>query len=276
MARYSLVAENDPTKALNWFKKAAANGDTSARMYCAAAYLFGYGAPKNPDMARKFYIDAARDGDPLAQFTLGNNFLESKALSSKKLGLIWLNKAVRKGHAQAENALGELLLEGKVLPQDTQQAHLLFEKAAQQGLASAMVHLGELAQSQHQDDLAKSWFSKAKLQETQDKQPHPQQLVINWLTDNKAHDFSQTPYRLSGILKTWLSPNAHKDHQYFSAPEKASIASAQLFKPNFHMIQPDQIPLSDYLDSITMRSASLSPTMQDYPQYPLPRCHCLL
>lgn len=46
MAHYYLIKENNPEKALHWFKKAAAGGDTQAQLYSAAAHLFGYGTKK--------------------------------------------------------------------------------------------------------------------------------------------------------------------------------------------------------------------------------------
>src|SRR3990167_10635342 len=54
LARYWLIAKNNPSEALTWFKKAAESGDNLATMYCAAAYLFGFGTTKNPDIARKY------------------------------------------------------------------------------------------------------------------------------------------------------------------------------------------------------------------------------
>lgn len=168
MARYMLIAKNDPAQALVWFKKAASQGDNSARMYCAAAYLFGFGVPKNPDMARHYYIDAARDGDALAQFTLGHYFLDSKDKNSKKLGLIWLSKSAEKGHPAAQNKLGEIQAAGQLLPQNLDEAKALFTQAAQKGFVQAMINLGQIAQSKGDYTLAQDWFMKAN------NHPNPQ------------------------------------------------------------------------------------------------------
>lgn len=60
MARYELIERNNPEQALYWFKKAAALEDKPALMYCAAAYYFGFGTGINRDIARKYYIEAAK------------------------------------------------------------------------------------------------------------------------------------------------------------------------------------------------------------------------
>ena len=46
-------------------------------MYCAAAYMFGLGTKKNPDTARRYFIDAAKNGNAIAQYTLALIFLKA-------------------------------------------------------------------------------------------------------------------------------------------------------------------------------------------------------
>ena len=82
LARYNLLIAKDPEKALYWCKKSASAGDIQAQMYCAAAYLFGVGTKKNDNTARRYYIDAAKNGNAIAQFTLGEHFLASRDQNS--------------------------------------------------------------------------------------------------------------------------------------------------------------------------------------------------
>lgn len=109
MARYALLIQKNPEEALFWFKKAADNQDILAMMYCAGAYLYGYGVGKNEDTARKYYIAAAKLGNPLAQTTLAEHFFDAKSGKNKDLALIWLNKAV------AQNDISALMLKAKIL-----------------------------------------------------------------------------------------------------------------------------------------------------------------
>ncbi|MBA2652571.1 MAG: sel1 repeat family protein [Tatlockia sp.] len=161
LGRYFLLEDKNPEQALYWFKKAADLGDTSAQMYCAAAYLFGVGVKKNEDTARRYYIDAAKSGNVIAQSTLGTYFLDSRDQNSKKLGVIWLGKAADQGDLTAQARLGELYLNGTYVTKDPQRGLELLTKAAAANSYIAMVALGELAIKQNQASTAIDWFTKA-------------------------------------------------------------------------------------------------------------------
>lgn len=161
MAKYTLLHDKDPQQAFAWFKKAADAGDVDAQMFTAAAYMYGVGVKKNTDAATRYYINAAKSGNSLAQFTLAKNFIDSRNSSNRKLGLIWLNKAVANGNLQAITRLGELYLEGQLVDKDEKKGEELLNQAAAQGFAPAMVALGELALEQNQKEQALQWFNKA-------------------------------------------------------------------------------------------------------------------
>lgn len=87
LGRYYLLEARNPEQALYWFKKASDANDVPAQMYCAAAYLFGLGVQKNSDTARRYFIEAAKNGNSIAQATLGNYFLDSRDQNSKNSAL---------------------------------------------------------------------------------------------------------------------------------------------------------------------------------------------
>jgi len=161
LARYYLLGVHDPAAAMTWFKKAAAANDTQAQMFCAAAYLFGYGVNKNSDTARHYYIDAAKSGNPIAQYSLGLQFLDSRDGRNKKLGLIWLSKAADKQNPKAQLKLGEMYATGTLVAKDPIKSHELMQSAAAQNYVPAMIALGEAAKTQGQFSDAKTWLSKA-------------------------------------------------------------------------------------------------------------------
>lgn len=161
LARYYLLGVNDPAAALTWFKKAAAANDLQAQMYCAAAYLFGFGTSKNSDTARHYYIDAAKNGNPIAQYALGMQFLDSRDARNKKLGLIWISKAADKQNPKAQLKLGEMYANGTLVAKDPAKSQELMQSAAAQNYAPAMLALGELAKQQKQFSDAKTWYTKA-------------------------------------------------------------------------------------------------------------------
>ena len=81
MGSYTLLQDKSPEQALAWFKKAAEANDIQAQMFCAAAYLYGVGVKKNSEIAKRYYIAAAKNGDSVAQYTLANDFIVSQKLS---------------------------------------------------------------------------------------------------------------------------------------------------------------------------------------------------
>ncbi len=161
LANYYLNRAQDPEQALVWFKKAADQDDTSAHMYVAAAYLFGFGTKPNDDAARRYYIEAAKNGNAIAQYTLAEHFLDSRQIQNKKMGLIWLIKAADNGNPKAQNHLGKLYANGTLVPTDTIKAKQLLESAANAHFVPAYVSLGEMAVHDRDLNKARDWFTKA-------------------------------------------------------------------------------------------------------------------
>lgn len=163
MALYSLLKDNNPEQALYWFRKAAISNDISAQMYCAAAYLFGFGTKKNEDMAKHYYIDAAKSGNAIAQYTLAQDFLNSKRVESKKLGLIWLNKAVDQHNPAAQLSLGLMYANGTLVDVDQAKAQELIGLSVAQGYLPALYQMGLMAQKDKDLAKAKDWYTKAAM-----------------------------------------------------------------------------------------------------------------
>lgn len=160
LARYYILSR-DWAKALYWFKKAADAGDLKAQMYCAAAYMFGLGCTKNEDIARRYYIEAAKRGNAIAQYTLSEYFLGSRDGKNKKLGLIWLNKAVEQGDFKAKLKLAELYLTAKSAASDEGKAKELLQQLAQSNYFPAVRKLGDIAVYKGEEEEAKNYYLKA-------------------------------------------------------------------------------------------------------------------
>jgi enhanced entry protein EnhC len=163
MALYSLLQLKNPEQALYWFKKAADANDTRAQMYSAAAYLFGVGVKKNEELAKRYYIAAARSGDSIAQCALAENFLDSHQAANKKLGLIWLNKSVAQNNPEAQLRLGQMYASGTLVGVDLVKAKELIGLSVAQGYLPAVYQMGELAQKQNDWEQAKEWYTKAAM-----------------------------------------------------------------------------------------------------------------
>jgi len=100
---------------------------------------------KGEEHAIDEYRKAAERGDAMAQFNLGNMYLEGIGVpQNDKLAADWFRKAAEQGYAPAQNNLGALYMEGRNVPQDYKQAVDWFRKAAEQGDAGAQTNLGAL------------------------------------------------------------------------------------------------------------------------------------
>jgi enhanced entry protein EnhC len=272
VARYALIQEKDLIEALKWFKKAADQGDIQAQMYCAAAYRFGLGVHKSEDKARHYDIAAAKQGNSLAQASLAEHFLESRHRKNNQLGLIWVKRAVEQKEPVAQYLLGQVYAEGKLEPKDTEQAKQLFELALAGGYSPALQGLADLAKQAGDEALQKSWQDKADKAKAEVSE-NAEVLAARWLTGGKASSLSESGYGLEGIFTAWNDPRALREHQYNQPPQMAGVSRENLYQPNFKLVEPDDIPLTDYYDmlvrSATYSEQKLLPENLDFQVYPL-------
>lgn len=341
MAKYSLFQEKNPEEAVRWFKQAAAANDVNAQMFVAAAYLFGLGVKQNVDTATKYYIDAAKNGNSIAQFTLAENFIDSRHSSNAKLGLIWLSKSAASGNPNAETKLGTIYIAGKLLPEDYDKGVDLLQKAAAQQYVPAMVALGDASLGKGHYDQAVEWYKKAAdkkdsnaylhlahaylqdkspihsaetgflwtlkaaqagslqakeeltvlyskgigiaksddlakqwaLQVAQDKKQKnktsPSVQAALWLSNGTTDKLEQTPYQIGGILGSWGNAQALQNNIYNQAPQLERIGSQAIFKPQFVLTQPNEVPITSYFDAFNKKHAAYEANQWTYPLYPL-------
>ncbi len=268
MARYELIHQKNPTDALKWFKKAADAGDLKAQLYCAAAYHFGVGTKKNEDKARRYDILASKQGNSLAQASLAEHFLESRHASNKKLGMIWLNKAIEQNEPEAQYLLAEVYAEGKLLPKDLDKAKSLYESANAAGYFPAMQGLAKLAKDANDEVLAKSW--EEKYEAAKNKIPNtPEAQASYWLSGGKVLTFVESGYSLPGIFYDWSNKTALQQNQYNQPPQMAGISRKELYKPRFEVIKPNTVPLTAYYDVLVKTLPETSQKEFTFPTYPL-------
>ncbi|MBA2650422.1 MAG: SEL1-like repeat protein [Legionella sp.] len=339
MAKYSLFKDNNPELAARWFKQAATKGDVSAQMYMAAAYLYGVGVKPNEDVAMKYYIDAAKNGNPIAQYTLAEHFIDTKHSGNAKLGVIWLNKSAANGNPKAQTKLGNMAINGKLVSKNIAQGVDLLHKASLQNYTPAMLWLGDYALTQGQHQIALSWYKKAgemggkaaflhlaqaylkekspiynaqagylwTLKAAQSDVPNakielsklyqkglgvsanadfakqwavmaaqdgnknkpPLESAALWLSNGVTNQLAQTDYQLHGIFSAWHNPSALKDNIYNQAPQIELFKRADIFKPEFALIDPNSVPISTYYDALTSKTAQSELSTWSYPVYPL-------
>lgn len=98
LGAYYLNQEKNLKESLFWLKKAASQGDQSAQLAMALAYLHGLGVKKNITVAKKYLIKTAKKNIPMAQYELGKIFSKSRYAVDRKMGRIWLSKAKKNGY----------------------------------------------------------------------------------------------------------------------------------------------------------------------------------
>jgi enhanced entry protein EnhC len=337
MALHELLEKNNPTAAFYWFQKSADANDARAQMYCASAYLFGYGVSKNSDKARKYYIGAAKQGNPIAQYAVAENFLDSRQGANKQLGLIWLNKAVAQQNPKAQLLLSKLFFEGKVVSKDLAKATELLDLAIKSGYPPALMQKGDMALQNKDFNGAKEWYTKAidldylpanvalgslyldektplydahagyllilnaaqkNLEEAelalalmykngqgvpasmelsqewqkkaaQNPSKRPESQAANWLSNGRDTRFSSSGYDLKGISKDWKNAQALRENSYNPSPQMIAVTRDMIYKPNFSLINPNEISISDYFDALSVSLDGVSKASLTFAPLPM-------
>lgn len=152
-----LQQPKNPREGVTWLKRAAQQADEDnphalyelAMLYEDPAILGGPNnpiLPRNPELAREAYTQAAQFGYAPAQFKLGTVY-EYGTLGcavDPKRSIAWLSKAAENGDAEAELALSGWFLTGAegVLNQSDSEAFLWAKKSANKGMAKAEYAVG--------------------------------------------------------------------------------------------------------------------------------------
>lgn len=140
--------EKDFTKALLYYKKAAAKGNAFAQYRLALFYKDtrfhpGMDEPIALQESIRLFEAAAKKGVSGAQLELGAHFFSGEGVSQNREKAIKLfKKAADKGDSDAQNSLGDCYYYGEGVPQDLNKAIRLFKKAAKAGHESAQYSLG--------------------------------------------------------------------------------------------------------------------------------------
>jgi enhanced entry protein EnhC len=341
MAKYSLLHDKDKNieQAIHRFTQAASLGDVNAQMFMAAAYLYGIGVKTNEDTAARYYIEAAKKGNAIAQFALAEKFIDTRHQSNKQLGLIWLSKSAASGNPKALTRLGAIYIEGKLVKKDEVKGLELLNKAASQNFTPAMLELGDMALMQNNYDKALEWYNKAAnmhdlnaylhlahaylqdksiiydpktgflwtLKAAQDNLIQAKRELANlyqkgigveadatiaqqwleqatqeeknkaktssyaqaalWLSNGATDKLDATNYQMPGILSAWSNPTVLRNNNYNQAPQLEVLSRQNLFKPQFELTQPNEIPINNYYDALISKLVEFPSNQWTYPSY---------
>lgn len=106
--------DKDEGKAVEWYRKAAENGDGKAMREMASFYRYGIlGVEKNLSEAIGWYRKAAEDGDAVSQYKLAQCYWRGIGIAQSDSGAIdWLKKASENGVGAASFLLAMLYVDG--------------------------------------------------------------------------------------------------------------------------------------------------------------------
>jgi TPR repeat protein len=121
---------------VDWFRKAAVEGDAEAQCRPGVAYRCGVGVAYDYEKADRLCFSAAEQGNPHAQFRLGALFGE---LGESEEAVIWFRKAAEQDQFYAQCVPGDL--EGEI--DHFKEAVDWYRMAAEQGFAVAQFRLYE-------------------------------------------------------------------------------------------------------------------------------------
>jgi TPR repeat protein len=102
----------DDKASVNWYRKAAEQGDGDAQFILGYMYAQGRGVPRNDAEALRWYKRAADQGSDLSQTSLGLMYYEGSGLheghgvqQNYVLAHMWYNLAAKQGNQDAINNL---------------------------------------------------------------------------------------------------------------------------------------------------------------------------
>ena len=122
-----------------WLEMAANLGHSEAQYYMGARAYY----EDEYDKAIEWWEKAAAQGDPDAMCRLGQLYEDGDGIAADhKTALQWFMKAAEKDDEYSQNFIGECYLKGNGLPRDAKKAVQWFEKAAEQGHRNAYYNLG--------------------------------------------------------------------------------------------------------------------------------------
>ena len=156
-----------PVKAVECFQKAAKLGDSYSQCELSFRLAEGVGCERNDDHALVWLRHAEVQDNQTASALIGVFYLEGRAGLTKDVaeGLRRLHSAASHESPWAQQALGQIYLDGIHIPVDAELGRALLRKATLGGRSSAAIGFGTRSSATWSDvRLAQSWLREAARQ----------------------------------------------------------------------------------------------------------------
>ncbi len=184
------VARN-VAQAVQWFERAAQNGNATLRHDLAVKYFKGEGIPQDYAAAAKWWKLSAADGLAQSQYDLGVLFYRGLGVEqSYSEAAALYSSAAAKAHPRAQYSLAVMHALGRGVSRDYAKAARWFARAADQGDALSQYNLGLLLENgwgvARDTDQALVWFERAAAQDLQ--QAHQRLVELRALSANAPRE----------------------------------------------------------------------------------------
>jgi TPR repeat protein len=135
-----LGVPQDDQRAAEWYRLAAARGDSNAMFALAIFAIKGRAGPRDRQATTQWLAAAAKLGHPIAAYDLALLYIEGQMFPQDlNRAAELLRMAAQSGSADAQYALGTFYKTGRGVPQDTHQAVQLWGQAARADNIDAQV-----------------------------------------------------------------------------------------------------------------------------------------
>ena len=141
---YGEGVNQDYTKAVYWYTKAAEQGLAVAQCDLGYCYENGNGVEQDHTKAVYWYTKAAEQGFAVAQYNLGICYKNGEGVTQNYSQVVyWFQKAAEQGEVRAQRKLAVCYENGNGVKQNFVQAVYWYKKAAEQGNKLAIAWLKE-------------------------------------------------------------------------------------------------------------------------------------
>ncbi len=140
---YGIGTPKDIGKAVDWYNKAASNGDADASFKLGCIYEGEMGIPRDDSLSLKMFMQAAMAGVPEAQFRVGNLAYEGKIEGGKKGAAKWFGLCEDRIPIAKFN-LATMYYSGDGVDKDPKKAFDRYLQLGENGDADALFQIGKM------------------------------------------------------------------------------------------------------------------------------------
>lgn len=147
--------EGDFASALNWYQKAAAQGNVRAEHALGVMHVFGQGVNVDYAEAVKWFTKAAEKGDIDSQYSLGVRYVKGDHVEQNFAEAVkWFTMAANQGQPDSQVSLGRRYMNGEGVQKDVVEAYKWFLVAGDYWSAAGI--RDELARSLTPEQIAEA------------------------------------------------------------------------------------------------------------------------